>query len=60
MYQAGGILSIALCQAHLDGEAGQAECPVCAYDRRNQASHAIGLEKTDRAEDKESHEEAKA
>ena len=55
----GGILSIALCQAHLDGETKQAECPVCAYDRRNQASHAIGLEKTGRAEDKESHGEAR-
>lgn len=55
----GGILSIALCQAHLDGETKQAECPVCAYDRRNQATHAIGLEKTGRAEDKESHGEAR-
>lgn len=55
----GGILSVALCQAHLDGKTGQAECPVCAYDRRNQATHAIGLEKTGRAEDKESHGEAR-
>lgn len=55
----GGILSIALCQAHLDGETKQAECPVCAYDRHNQATHAIGLEKTGRAEDKESHGEAR-
>lgn len=54
----GGILSVALCQAHLDGEAGQAECPVCAYDRRNQATHAIGLDQAEHAE--ESHEEAKA
>ena len=54
----GGILSVALCQAHLDGEAGQAECPVCAYDRRNQATHAIGLDQAEHAE--ESHEEAKS
>ena len=54
----GGILSVALYQAHLDGEAGQAECPVCAYDRRNQATHAIGLDQAEHAE--ESHEEAKS
>lgn len=54
----GGILSVALCQAHLDGEAGQAECPVCAYDRCNQATHAIGLDQAEHAE--ESHEEAKS
>lgn len=54
----GGILSVALCQAHLDGEAGQDECPVCAYDRRNQATHAIGLDQAEHAG--ESHKEAKA
>lgn len=35
------LLRTSLCQEHIDGSISQEACPVCAYDKRNHATHDV-------------------
>lgn len=35
------LLRTSLCQEHIEGVISQEACPVCAYDKRNHATHGI-------------------
>ena len=35
------LLRTSLCQEHIEGVISQEACPVCAYDKRNHATHGV-------------------
>ena len=35
------LLRTSLCQEHIEGVISQEACPVCAYDKRNYATHGV-------------------
>ena len=35
------LLRTSLCQEHIEGVISQEACPVCAYDKRNHATHDV-------------------